>query len=161
MASTALSVWKENVILTYEEYFNPPWYIPHVGIVQIARELEKEIGREKAHSVISRAVQRLAYDWAKEMTKDVKVETLEDVERGLAPILGLPDFKIGSGSGDCLWAKMFREMGAGDIGYLWACGADHAIMRALHPRIRLIQGKTRMHGCESCDNRVTWEEDEK
>lgn len=161
MNSTASNPkWKEKVNITYEEYFNPPWYIPHIGIVQIARELERELGREKAYRIISRSVERLAYDWAKQMTRGISVDSLGDVERGLAPIHDLLDFKIGSGGGGCLWAKSFREMGAEDIGYLWACGADHAIMRALNPRIKLKQGKTRMHGCESCDNQVTWSEDE-
>ena len=150
--------WKEKVDVTYEDYFNPPWYIPHIGIVQIARELETEVGKEKACSIISRAVDKLAYDWAQKMTAGVSVDSLGDLEKGLAPIHDLSDFRIGSGSGGCLWAKSFREMGAEDIGYLWACGADHAIMRALNPRIRLRQGKTRMHGCDSCDSQVTWDE---
>jgi hypothetical protein len=120
MASAAPNPkWKEKVDITYEEYFNPPWYIPHIGIVQIARELEKEVGREKAFRIISRAVQRLAYDWAKTLTRDISVQALEDIEKGLAPIRSLPDFKVGSGSEGCLWAKSFREMGAEDIGYLW------------------------------------------
>ena len=90
MASAAPNPkWKEKVDITYEEYFNPPWYIPHIGIVQIARELEKEVGREKAFRIISRAVQRLAYDWAKTLTKDISVQALEDIEKGLAPIRSL------------------------------------------------------------------------
>ncbi|MDH5790972.1 MAG: hypothetical protein OEZ44_02200 [Candidatus Bathyarchaeota archaeon] len=40
MASTALNQkWREKVDITYEEYFNPLWFISPIGILQIAMEL--------------------------------------------------------------------------------------------------------------------------
>jgi hypothetical protein len=61
MASVAANPkWKEKMDITYEEYFNPPWYIPHIGIVRIARELENELGKEKAHNIMGRCTNELA-----------------------------------------------------------------------------------------------------
>lgn len=71
-----------------------------------------------------------------------------------------PTLKLALVLGGVFGPKVSGRWGGEDIGYLWACGANYAIMKALSPKIKLKQGKTRMHGCESCDNQVTWVESE-
>ncbi len=31
--------WDEKIDLTWREYFKPPWMLPHIGIVQLARRI--------------------------------------------------------------------------------------------------------------------------
>jgi hypothetical protein len=35
--------------ITYRDYFKAQWYIPHIGLVRLIRELENELGKERAH----------------------------------------------------------------------------------------------------------------
>lgn len=54
---------------------------------------------------------------------------------------------------ECLWAKIFREEHAADIGYAGICYPDVATARAFNPKIRLVRSKTLMQGHDCCDLR--------
>ena len=60
---------------------------------------------------------------------------------------------------ECLWAKIFRENDAADIGYATICHGDFAMCRAFNPRIRMERTTTRMQGHDRCDHRWVWEGD--
>jgi len=57
----------------------------------------------------------------------------------------------------CLWAKVFREGDAGDIGYAMVCYPDYAVARALNPKLKLIRTNTLMQGDDSCMLRYVME----
>lgn len=42
--------WKEKLDITYEEYFSPSPLIPHPGIVNLVREMEQPLGKERTHT---------------------------------------------------------------------------------------------------------------
>ena len=50
---------------------------------------------------------------------------------------------------ECLWAKTFREAGAGDIGFALFCYPDFARAQVAHRR--LTRTRTLMQGAEHCD----------
>jgi len=55
-----LKKWQDKVDITYEDYFQAPYYIPHKGVVELARELEGFMGKEKALEAVGKAFERLA-----------------------------------------------------------------------------------------------------
>ena len=117
--------WDEKVDITWREYFNPPWMLPHIGIVKLARRLEQELGKEKAHQIIKEVAYELAYEDTKEKIHGIEVNSMADIDIAMEAIRN-PMMIVGSGKskdGYCLWAEAFKEMGAGDIGYLWICNA--------------------------------------
>jgi len=57
----------------------------------------------------------------------------------------------------CLWAKMFREQDAADIGYAAICHPDFAVASALTPKLKLIRTKTLMQGHDCCNHRYVME----
>ena len=57
---------------------------------------------------------------------------------------------------ECIYADIFREANAQDIGYAAFCHGDFAIFSALDPRIKLIRTKTLMEGDDCCDHRFVW-----
>ncbi len=57
----------------------------------------------------------------------------------------------------CLWAKMFREEDAADIGYASVCYPDFAVASALSPKLKLIRIKTLMQGHDCCNLRYVME----
>ena len=153
--------WDEKVDITWREYFNPPWMLPHYGIARLARRMEQELGKEKAHQIIKEVAYELAYEYTKEKTKGIEVNSMDDFQKAMIPVKG-EIMEIGSGKsseGYCLWAETWKKMGAADIGYLWTCYPDKAIMNALSPKLKFTQGETLMTGNSFCDNKITWEED--
>ena len=51
----------------------------------------------------------------------------------------------------CLWADVFRALGAEDIG-LWICEGDGPAVEAYNSRIRFRRTQTLMEGDECCDH---------
>lgn len=58
---------------------------------------------------------------------------------------------------ECIYADIFREANAQDIGYAAFCHGDFAIFSALDSRIKLIRTKTLMQGDDCCNHRFIWE----
>ena len=59
---------------------------------------------------------------------------------------------------ECLWAKVFRESGASDIGCATVCHQDFAFAEGFNASIKLVRTKTLMQGDDCCDHRWVWEE---
>jgi hypothetical protein len=57
---------------------------------------------------------------------------------------------------ECIYADIFREENAHDIGYAAFCHGDFSIFSALDPRITLVRTKTLMQGDDCCDHRFIW-----
>lgn len=58
---------------------------------------------------------------------------------------------------ECLWARMFREENAADIGYAGICHPDYAAATGFNPKIKLIRSKTLMQGHDCCNHRYVLE----
>ena len=58
----------------------------------------------------------------------------------------------------CLYAEVFKELDAIELGYLMVCNPDHAYAQASHPRIKLRWSKTLMERRDCCDHTWVWDE---
>ncbi len=58
---------------------------------------------------------------------------------------------------ECLWAKMFREADAADIGNACLCQTEFAALKAFNPKIKLTFTKTLMQGNDCCNPRYVVE----
>jgi hypothetical protein len=54
---------------------------------------------------------------------------------------------------ECLWARIFGEADAAEMGFRCICRADYAIAEAFNPRIELVRDKTLMQGHSCCNHR--------
>ena len=54
---------------------------------------------------------------------------------------------------ECIWAKTFNEMNAGDLGFKLVCSTDFTAAEAFNPKIKLIRDKTLMQGFDCCNPR--------
>ena len=70
--------WDDKVEMTWREYFNPPWHLPHIGIVRLARRMEEELGKERAHEIISEVVDMLR---VQPIMNTIRVDTLFNAEK--------------------------------------------------------------------------------
>ena len=58
----------------------------------------------------------------------------------------------------CLWAKTFLEMNEPGLGYAMCCYPDYAMIKAFHPKLKLVRNKTLMQGNTCCESNYLWEE---
>ena len=59
---------------------------------------------------------------------------------------------------ECLWAKVFRESNASDIGYSYICYPDIFKFKYYNPKLKLIRTKTLMQGDDYCNHRFILED---
>jgi hypothetical protein len=155
--------------LTHREYIEARFG----NAVVLAREMVRVLGIERAHAIVKDAYYR-------EMEEMVGAE-LE--ERG--PITGFEEFarrekeenespafrstltltypqesstELSLHVTGCLYADVFMEMGAEELGFLMVCHPDHAYAEVSHPNIRLRRSKTLMQGDDCCDHTWFWDE---
>lgn len=158
--------FQEKMELTYEEFFRARYD----RAIQLARELEQVLGRQKAFEIISKACQKYAVESVKKQMEERK------------PIKNFEDFKAfmkeeqKSGrwshivtrtlteekpneliihSSECLIAKMFKEMNAVDLGLIMCCNTDFATARIYHPQLKLRRTKTLMKD-DYCEKIYYW-----
>lgn len=143
---------------TYEEAFK--WKFGYY--TNIMKRFADCLGREKLLELIQRAVEEnnraIATDnpehtlvrfveYGKEAYKNmIAYEVIEESEE-------VYEMKVT----ECLWAKIFREKNAADIGYATVCHSDFTEAEAYHPKLKLKRTKTLMQGHDCCNHRWTWE----
>lgn len=161
--------FQEKMELTYEQYFKDIYG----GLVHLARELERVLGREKAFGIIEKARERYAVESVKkEMAEREPVKNFEDFKAFMKEDDNSPFWshvltftyteetskKIVYHITECLWAKIFKELNATDLGYIMICHPDFAMAQAYHPKIKMRRTKTLMQGDSYCDHTYYWEE---
>ena len=166
--------WDFKVTQCMAEIFQPHWELPHPAILEIERELEKTMGREKALELIEKVARIQVEKQAKSVLEGMPINSFEDF---LNLFQGMSDdqmwdkvnvdeyIKVGdnvreSKTVECLYADVWRKWGAPEVGYRWHCAGDFAFMKALHLNLRLERTKTCMMGDDCCDFKMIWEEKE-
>ena len=164
--------WDYKVTQSIAEIFQPPWEQPHRAILEIERELEKTMGKEKALELIGRVAERLVREQVAEMKEEMPIKSFEDFlklfqgasEEGMYDKVNVDEYiRVGdnireSKTVQCLYADVWNKWGAPEVGYQWHCKGDFAFFEALHPNLRLERTKTCMQGDDCCDFKMIWEE---
>ena len=164
--------WQDKVDITYEDYFRAPFYIPHKGVVELARELEGFMGKEKAHETVEKVFERIATDRVKKQADEKPINNFEEFKNAFKENMNQSltshatnltfveetSKKLSANITECLYAKTFKEMNAMDLGYLICCKTDFATTKILNPKLKLTRTKTLMLGDECCNTTYTWEE---
>jgi hypothetical protein len=149
--------------------FAETFIVAYLGPITIWRGLEAEIGREKLHEMMKRVIDLAARQQnAKSPKKAGKNDLATYTQNFRKPdrfwqnvltyqvIEDTPqafEVKIT----ECLWAKTYRDVNAGDLGYILSCYADFASAAAFNPKMRMIRTKTLMQGDDCCNNRYVIE----
>ena len=138
------------------------YFIPLMG------KLQDDIGKEKFIEMLKtasiEAAQQNAQNLAKSLPKnDFKAFTAwsRDLDRFWQHALTFSivedtDKAFEIKVTECLWAKTFRGMKAGDIGYAAICHGDYGYAEGFNPKIKMIRTKTLMQGHDCCDHRWVW-----
>ncbi|MHA1908745.1 MAG: L-2-amino-thiazoline-4-carboxylic acid hydrolase [Candidatus Thorarchaeota archaeon] len=141
-------------------------------MISLIRKLEKDLGVERAHDIISNwaeqnvihdvrgvidnlnesidsfeEVKKLLRQWVKELN-DNKMEVVEITEE--------TSTKSVCTVTECIYAKVYNDLGAPDLGYLLYCKHDFASAPHIHPKVGLNRTKTVMEGHECCNFEYYW-----
>lgn len=152
--------WSEKADVTWEEMFR---FAYQKDVIPLLKELGVQLGREELVKLLLKAsdevvrkktagrppavpdLTALASNMSKMPPLIQHALQAEVVER--SP--GAFEYRVSK----CLWATVFRNEQAADIGYAMICYPDFAVAKGLNPKLRLIRTKTLMQGDDSCSLR--------
>ena len=130
----------------------------------------KEIhGKAAAEQVIGESVRRSAIEQGGEMARALggktSLQTFIDAQeawtRGGALAIDMQeasDKRFAFNVTRCEYARMYREMGLGEIGHLLSCQRDGTFCEGYDPRLKLKRTQTIMQGASHCDFEYTYDE---
>lgn len=147
--------------LTYEQYI----HACYDGIIQLSRELEQILGKEKTLEIIRKTRERYDLELVEKQLSGKTIETFEDFktfikelhESNFASHLFTITYnevtanEIEFRTTECLLAKIFREMKVTDLGYAMICQPDFITTPAYCSNVKLKRSKTLMQGDKHCD----------
>lgn len=127
-------------------------------VIPIVKALERELGRERAHALVGRAIAEayVGYRERRGFEADAHPRTEEasgldfPVERA---VVEDGDDAYGFDITGCRFAEYFRSIGEPEIGALMTCGVDFAAEARLRPGWSFERTQTRMQGAPHCDFR--------
>lgn len=168
MKETSKHKFQEKFETTYEQYAKDTY----LERINLAKELVRSLGRKKAFEIIERASEDFGVELTKKRAAARPINSLRDYAMIMKESFDKPSSKctetitvVEDSSKqfsfrvtECLWAKTFRDLDAGDLGYAMECRTDFSNARARDSRLRLKRTKTLMQGDPYCDFTYYWAE---
>jgi hypothetical protein len=160
--------FQEKLELTYEQLFRSSIE----DAVELAKAFEHALGRDKALGIIKKWTEKSVTEAVKNQMVEKPIKSFEDFKRlrkmqEKSPVwthmltLTHPEEtskKFSYNITECLWAKVFKDLNATDLGYVLRCSHDFTMARAYHPKLRLKRTKTLMQGDNCCNHIYYWKE---
>jgi hypothetical protein len=140
------------------------YYIP--CLKGLAKEMGKDKFIEMLKKAASESVAQRQREWVKTLPKNDFAAFLSISEsspnRFVKHVLTRQELEksdkfVRTKITECLWAKIFQDSDAADIGYAGICYPDFAMTSAFNQKIKLIRPKTLMQGHDCCDFQYYWE----
>jgi hypothetical protein len=134
----------------------------------IYEEMLKQVGPEKAASILDTAISKAAVAEGKEcagkapggvtsMADFIKHYELAAAGGALEmKVLEASDTKFDFDVTRCKYAETYNEMGLGKIGHLLSCNRDGSFCEGYDPNITLQRNQTIMQGAPCCTFRYTY-----
>ena len=149
--------------LTYRQYFANRYR----ESIQLAKALQEEIGEGKTIDFLKRSTSKRMLAYGKSQASEAKDTSLHQyVEqfRELGKYKNMLTMEIVEDTKEafemkvteCIWASVFREAGAQDVGNALVCHGDYAWAEGFNPKIKLVRDKTLMQGDTICNHRYVW-----
>lgn len=126
-------------------------------LIPVVRALEAELGKEKAHALVGRALAEAhaSFVASRETARDAHPATSAEASRYPVEsrVVENTDTRLAIDMTACEFAKYFRSIGEPEIGALMTCGVDFAVNARLRPSWDFARTQTRMEGAPFCDFR--------
>lgn len=134
-------------------------------LIPVIRALQERFGTDAVNEVVADAIRNLARSQGAEIRQRAAVETIVDLKSrftGGGPVsegsltievVDDTDTTFGFDVTHCQFVDMYRELGAGDLGFLLSCNRDFASFEGMAPGLDFNRTQTRMQGASHCDFR--------
>ena len=125
-------------------------------VIPIVKELERELGAERAHDIVGRAIAGSYADFKRQEGYEADSHPRSDRESAFPvdrEIVDDTDTSFGIDITECQFAEYFRSIGEPEIGALMTCGVDFAAEELVRPGWDFKRTQTQMQGAHHCDFR--------
>lgn len=160
--------FETKIELTMKQYYLDM----HSKLVSFIRELEQVLGKDQTHQIVSDWAEKNSVNNIKEVISavekqiknfdDVKVllrqwvDDLNENNMESVEITEETSTKSICYVSECIYAKIFNELDASDLGVLLYCKHDFATTPEIHPNLGLKREKTLMQNHACCDFEYYW-----
>jgi hypothetical protein len=137
-------------------------------LAHVYATLSESFGKETAARIVGESVRRAAVEQGAEMAAALggktSLQTFIDAQelwtRGGALAVEIDEAstsRFAFKGTRCEYARMYREMGLGEIGHLLSCQRDGTFCEGYDPKLKLSRTQTIMQGASHCDFEYTYE----
>ena len=127
-------------------------------VIPIVKQLEKEIGKQRAHEIVRTAIADSYVQWRDK--RGFESDGHPAGERDNSPEFPIEKHVVENSSDSyghnitgCAFAAYFRSIGEPEIGALMTCGVDFAAEAHMRPSWEFSRTQTLMEGAPHCDFR--------
>lgn len=129
-------------------------------LIPVFNELKKELGEEKAHEIMHKALEKWGLEVGNQINAMVPGNPVEKVAL-VAPYYSADDaleFEIIKQTSEvfeyrvtgCRYADYYKELGLAELGYRFVCVHDFSIVSGISPDLELVRNETIMQGGQRC-----------
>ena len=137
-------------------------------LVPMVQAFQRAIGKERANEIAREVIVELAREdgarWAQQFGADLP--GMERVSGVWAAGDSLRIEPVGKSADTldfdvtrCKYAEYYKELGLPELGYLFHCNRDFAMVEGFSPGLRLKRTQTIMQGASHCDFDYTYDKD--
>lgn len=137
-------------------------------LIPLVRTLEAELGEERAHALVRKALgelyRRLGEAWWRAQGKHRFDEKLVKAFDAFSAADAMKYDVVRQTSDafeldvtECRYAKFYQELGVPELGFLLVCSADFPFVEGFDAEVRLTRTRTIMQGADRCDFRYRLE----
>lgn len=136
-------------------------------LIPMIQAFQRAIGKERANEIAREVIIELAKKdgehWAHQFGTDLKaMEQVAGVWSGGGALqiekLRTTGRKLYLNVTRCRYAEFYKELGLPELGYLFHCNRDFAMVQGFNPRLTLKRTQTIMEGASHCDFRFETKE---
>ena len=139
-------------------------------LIPLIRDLGEAFGRAAVIETVSRTIINIAEAQGRELARLMGGNTAEDFKNALAFWTKDDALEIEMKESSahtlcfnvtrCRYAEMYKALGASDLGAVFSCNRDAALIRGFNPGATMERNKTIMEGHPVCDFRYVFPEDQ-
>ncbi len=133
-------------------------------LVPLVKALQAELGKERANSLVRRALGAVYRRYGEEFWRAKNEKNLGNIMASAFATYAREDaleYRVIERSQDafeidvtgCRYAEFYRELGEPELGFLLVCSADFTVAEGFGPDIEVTRTQTIMQGATHCDFR--------
>jgi len=139
-------------------------------LIPLIQALGEKVGQKGILEVVSETIIRIAKDQGKDMAAAMGGKSASHFMESLAfwtrnnaleiQVNKQDDTSLSYDVTRCQYAEMYKALGAADLGQIFSCNRDFALIEGFNPKVKLTRKQTIMQGDPVCDFRYDFSSDQ-